>query len=142
MLASARSKVSASKEQRKGYFSYYEGGKLSTQFPADFKTKGAGTLGYEQLSLTIHLRGKYGQGSVTYPFFSEYGWREYTSLCIRNSGQDNSSARIRDSFAASKHLRMLGILLSSCRMRKKAVLLLNPSSSATAVADIPRFFSS
>ncbi len=99
-LASARSKVSASKEQRKGYFSYYEGGKLSTQFPADFKTKGAGTLGYEQLSLTIHLRGKYGQGSVTYPFFSEYGWREYTSLCIRNSGQDNSSARIRDSFAA------------------------------------------
>jgi len=99
-LASARSKVSASKEQRKGYFSYYEGGKLSTQFPADFKTKGAGTLGYEQLSLTIHLRGKYGQGSVTYPFFKEYGWREYTSLCIRNSGQDNSSARIRDSYAA------------------------------------------
>jgi hypothetical protein len=99
-LSSARSKVSASKEQRKGYFSYYEGGRLATEFPADFKTKGAGTLGYKQLSLTIHLRGKYGQSSVTYPFFKEYGWREYTSLCIRNSGQDNGYARIRDSYAA------------------------------------------
>ena len=99
-LASARSKVSASKEQRKGFFSYYEGDRLATEFPADFKTKGAGTLGYEQLSMTIHLRGKYGQSSVTYPFFQEYGWREYTSLCIRNSGQDNAYARIRDSLAA------------------------------------------
>lgn len=99
-LSSARSKVSSSKAQRKGYFSYYEGGKLATEFPADFKTKGAGTLGYQQISLSIHLRGKYGVSSVTYPFFSEYGWREFSSLCIRNSGQDLSQARIRDSYAA------------------------------------------
>lgn len=98
-LWSARSKESSSKKQRKGYFSYYEGGKLSTEFPADFKTKGAGTLGYAQASLSIHLRGKYGQSSVTYPFFQEYGWQEYASLCIRNSGQDYSKARIRDSYA-------------------------------------------
>lgn len=99
-LSSAKSKVSSSKAQRKGYFSYYEGGKLSTEFPADFKTKGAGTLGYQQIALTIHLRGKYGVGSVTYPFFKEYGWRAYSSLCIRNSGQDISQARIRDSYAS------------------------------------------
>ena len=99
-LSSARSKVSASKVQRKGYFSYYENGKLSTDFPADFKTKGAGTLGYDQVSMTIHLRGKYGVSSVTYPFFEEYGWHEYTSLCIRNSGQDLSHGRIRDSYAS------------------------------------------
>lgn len=99
-LSSARSKVSASKAQRKGYFSYYEGDKLATEFPADFKTKGAGTLGYKQIALSIHLRGKYGVGSVTYPFFEEYGWRAFSSLCIRNSGQDLSHARIRDSYAA------------------------------------------
>ena len=98
-LWSARSKESSSKKQRKGYFSYYEGGKLSTEFPADFKTKGAGTLGYAQASLSIHLRGKYGVSSVTYPFFKEYGWQEYASLCIRNSGQDYSKARMRDSYA-------------------------------------------
>lgn len=99
-LWSGKSKDSSSKKQRKGYFSYYEGGKLSTEFPADFKPKGAGTLGYSQASLSIHLRGKYGIGSVTYPFFREYGWQEYSSLCIRNSGQDNSQARIRDSYAS------------------------------------------
>ena len=99
-LWSGRSKDSSSKKQRKGYFSYYEGGKLSTEFPADFKTKGAGTLGYAQASLSIHLRGKYGMSSVTYPFFKEYGWQSFSSLCIRNSGQDINQARIRDSFAA------------------------------------------
>ncbi len=99
-LWSGRSKDSSSKKQRKGYFSYYEGGKLSTEFPADFKTKGAGTLGYNQASLSIHLRGKYGMSSVTYPFFKEHGWQEYASLCIRNSGQDNNQARIRDSYAS------------------------------------------
>ena len=99
-LASARSKVSSSKQQRKGFISYYEGSKLATDFPADLKTKGAGTLGYKQIALTIHLRGKYGRSSVTYPFFSEYGWREYTSLCIRNAGQDLSQGRIRDSYAS------------------------------------------
>ena len=99
-LWSGRSKDSKSKQQRKGYFSYYEGGKLSTEFPADFKTKGAGTLGYAQAALSIHLRGKYGVSSVTYPFFMEYGWQEYASLCIRNSGQDNGQARIRDSYAS------------------------------------------
>ena len=99
-LWSGHSKDSSSKKQRKGYFSYYEGGKLSTEFPADFKTKGAGTLGYSQASLSIHLRGKYGVSSVTYPFFQEYGWQEYASLCIRNSGQDINQARIRDSYAA------------------------------------------
>ncbi len=97
---SARSKESSSKKMRKGYFSYYEGGKLSTEFPADFKAKGAGTLGYAQASLSIHMRGKYGVGSVTYPFFKEYGWQEYASLCLRNSGQDYTKARIRDSYAS------------------------------------------
>ncbi len=99
-LWSGKSKESSSKKQRKGYFSYYEDGKLSTEFPADFKTKGAGTLGYAQASLSIHLRGKYGVSSVNYPFFKEYGWREGSSFCIRNSGQDNGQARIRDSYAS------------------------------------------
>ncbi len=98
-LWSGKSKESKSKQQRKGYFSYYVGDRLSTEFPADFKTKGAGTLGYAQAALSIHLRGKYGVSSVTYPFFAEYGWKEYSSLCIRNSGQDMSHARIRDSYA-------------------------------------------
>ena len=115
-----RSKQSSSKRQRKGYFSYYEGGKLSTEFPADFKTKGAGTLGYAQAALSIHLRGKYGVSSVTYPFFKEYGWTEYSSLNIRNSGQDKSSARIRDSYASRL---CLGLNIDVAATRPAAVYI-------------------
>lgn len=119
-LWSGKSKVSKSKQQRKGYFSYYEGGKLAVEFPADFKTKGAGTLGYAQAALSIHLRGKYGVSSVTYPFFKEYGWSEYSSLNIRNSGQDNASARIRDSYASRL---CLGLNIDVAATRPTAVYI-------------------
>lgn len=98
---SAKSKQSKTKVEREGFLSYYEDdGKLGVSFPAGFKPKGAGTLGRSQASLSIHLRGKYGQSNVTYPFFSEYGWETYASLVVRNSGQDYAKARIRDSLAS------------------------------------------
>lgn len=97
---SAKSKQSKSKVEREGYLSYYEDGKLGVSFPAGFKPKGAGTLGRSQASLSIHLRGLYGQSKVTYPFFSEYGWETYASLVVRNSGQDYLKGRIRDSLAS------------------------------------------
>ena len=116
---SAKSKQSDTKVEREGYLSYYEAdGGLGCSFPAGFKAKGAGTLGYSQPSLSIHLRGTYGQSSVTYPFFSEYGWQSYASLCIRNSGQDYSTARIRDSFASRL---CLGLNLDVAATRPVAV---------------------
>lgn len=98
---SAKSKQSKTKVEREGYLSYYEAdGRLGVEFPAGFKPKGAGTLGRAQASLSIHLRGVYGQSSVTYPFFEEYGWETFSSLVVRNSGQDYLKARMRDSVAA------------------------------------------
>lgn len=98
---SAKSKQSKTKVEREGYLTYYESdGRLGTAFPAGFKAKGAGTLGSKQPSLSIHLRGAYGQSKVTYPFFPEYGMISYGSLVVRNSGQDNTKARIRDSYAS------------------------------------------
>lgn len=98
---SAKSKQSSTKVEREGFLTYYEAdGKLGVSFPAGFKPKGAGTLGRSQASLSIHLRGVYGQSNVTYPFFSEYGWTNYASLVIRNSGQDYTKGRIRDSLAS------------------------------------------
>lgn len=98
---SAKSKQSKSKVEKEGYVLYYESdGKLGTRFPAGIKSKGAGTLGYKQPSLSIKLRGVYGQSSVTYPFFEEYGWETFGGLVVRNSGQDNTHGRIRDSLAS------------------------------------------
>lgn len=86
--------------ERETYLTYYEAdGKIGTQFPAGLKAKGRGTLEYiHQKSLAIHLRGSYGQGSVVYPFFEGLQFTEFTSLVLRNGGQDYSAARMRDSF--------------------------------------------
>ncbi len=98
---SAKSKQSQTKVEKEGYVTYYEAdGKLGTCFPTGVKAKGAGTLGYKQPSLSLNLRGIYGQTHVTYPFFEEYGWETFGALVVRNSGQDHTKGRIRDSLAS------------------------------------------
>lgn len=93
-----------------GYCFFYEAdGSLGTAFPCGIKAKGRGSLSFPQKSLTIKLRGKYGQKSVSYPFFGEEGLRYY-SLCLRNGGQDIDGAIIRDSLIsrAAKGLNVDG----------------------------------
>ena len=98
-------KSNKTKVEREAYISYYEAdGKLGTQFPCGIKAKGAGTITYSQKSLAIHLRGGYGQSSVTYPFFGYGDVTTFSSLVLRNSGQDfgdhSTDCRLRDSFAS------------------------------------------
>lgn len=87
------------KVEREGFCEYYESdGLLGTQFPCGLRVNGASTLTMRQKSLSIFLRGGYGQSSTSYQFFPGNDVSEYTSLAIRNSGQDASKARLRDSF--------------------------------------------
>lgn len=87
------------KVEREGYFEYYEtDGLLGTRFPCGLRVNGASTLTMRQKSLSIFLRGGYGQSTTTYPFFEDSDVTEYQSLCVRNSGQDYSKARLRDSY--------------------------------------------
>ena len=87
------------KVEREGHCEYYEAdGLLGTQFPCGLRVNGASTLTMRQKSLSIFLRGGYGQSSVNYQFFPGNDVTEYTSLAVRNSGQDASKARLRDSF--------------------------------------------
>lgn len=93
-----------------GYCFFYEAdGSLGTAFPCGIKAKGRGSLSFPQKSLTLKLRGKYGQKAVSYPFFGEEGLRYY-SLCLRNGGQDIDGAIIRDSLIsrAAKGLNVDG----------------------------------
>ncbi|NLI54936.1 MAG: hypothetical protein GX417_11565 [Clostridiales bacterium] len=90
------------KIERLAYISYYEpDGTLGVSFPAGIKPKGAGTLIYSQKSLSLNLRAGYGQSSVTYPFWPGYEFDTFSTLVVRNGGQDWSTARIRDSFASA-----------------------------------------
>ena len=54
----------------------------------------------EQKSLAIFLRDKYGPGEICCPFFKDGAVNVFSSLVLRNSGQDFSSAHLRDAFCA------------------------------------------
>lgn len=97
-------KSNKTKVEREAFIQYYEDGRMGTEFPCGIKAKGAGTIVYKQKSLAIHLRAGYGQSSVTYPFFDYGDISTFSSLVLRNSGQDfgdhSTDARVRDSFAS------------------------------------------
>ncbi|MDL2217314.1 lamin tail domain-containing protein [Christensenellaceae bacterium OttesenSCG-928-M15] len=88
--------------EREVYAEYFEaGGSLGIAFPCGLRASGASTLTAAQKSFTIFLRGGYGRGTITYPFFEEYHIDTFSSLTIRSSGQDRARARLRDSYVSS-----------------------------------------
>ena len=86
-------------------------GTLGTAFPAGISPRGNASLGYPQKSLSVHLRGAYGQSAVTYPFWGEKSFLSYKFLVLRNGSQDIRAARLRDSFAsrAAEHLHVMTV---------------------------------
>ena len=84
--------------EREGVFSFYEDGALGVSFPCGFRASGASTLTAAQKSLAVLLRSGYGVSETNYPFFAGSDVSAYRSLVLRNSGQDRTNARIRDSF--------------------------------------------
>lgn len=85
--------------EREAYITYYENdGRLGCAFPCGLRASGASTLLAAQKSFGVSLRGKYGQSSISYPFFSDSDISSYSSLVLRNSGQDRNDLRMRDSF--------------------------------------------
>lgn len=112
------------KPERECYIQYFEtNGALGTEFPAGLKAKGAGTLSYAQKSFSVHLRAAYGQSSVNYPFYDAYGYdiKTFSALALRNSGQDNQYARIKNSFFSRA---TLGINVDAA-MTRPVVLYIN-----------------
>ncbi|MBQ0025887.1 MAG: lamin tail domain-containing protein [Lachnospiraceae bacterium] len=87
--------------ERSCYMEYYEDdGKLATSFPAGTRVSGDSTRDLDQKSLGIFLRSGYGQTSVTYPFFEDYDIKEFSSLVIRQAGQNYDGARMADVYTS------------------------------------------
>ncbi|MGI6193638.1 MAG: CotH kinase family protein, partial [Christensenellales bacterium] len=87
--------------EREGYAEYYtKDGVLGVRFPAGMRIGGNSTRLYPQRTFSLHLRGGYGQSSVTYPFFEGYGVKEFSSLVLRNCGQDQAATMLRDAYAS------------------------------------------
>ena len=72
----------------------------AASFDGGTKVFGQFSRALEQKSLAIYLRDKYGPGEVCCPFFKNGAVNVFSSLVLRNSGQDFSSAHLRDAFCA------------------------------------------
>lgn len=93
--------------ERKAQFTYYEAdGRIGTNFPADVRCKGQGTLTYSQKSFSVHLRGQYGMGTLEYPLFPDYPITSFGALVLRDGGQDIGRARLADSFISRSSIGM------------------------------------
>ncbi len=85
--------------EKEAHFAFYEAdGGLGTDFGCGLRASGSSTLTARQKSMVVYLRGAYGQSETGYPFFSDSDVTVFSSFVLRNSGQDRSKARLRDSF--------------------------------------------
>ncbi len=104
--------LEAGLEEQPVWVAYHEAdGTLGTVFPAGISPRGNASLSYKQKSLSVHLRGAYGQSAVSYPFWGQDSFLSYRFLVLRNSSQDILFARLRDSFAsrAAEKLRVMTV---------------------------------
>ncbi len=91
--------------ERPIHFDYIdEGGTQVLSFNAGIKIFGQYSRGCDQKSFTVNLRDKYGPTEVCYPFFGDDNINIFSSLVLRNGGQDARFAHIRDAFAAKSVL--------------------------------------
>ena len=79
--------------EKPGHFAYYEtDGALGTAFGCGLRASGSSTLLARQKSVAVFLRGAYGQSETNYPFFTDSDVTVFSSLVLRNSGQDRDKA--------------------------------------------------
>lgn len=86
--------------ERPAYFEYFdqEGARRLSQ-PVGVKIAGGCTRGRDQKSLSIYARGKYGDNDFDFPVFIEKDdINEFSSLLLRNSGNDQDQTLLRDAF--------------------------------------------
>ena len=81
------------KVEREGFCEYYEpDGTLGVEFPCGLRVNGASTLNMRQKSMSIFLRGGYGQSSTKYNFFPGNEVTEYTSQVTSSPVSSPSSS--------------------------------------------------
>ncbi len=82
---------------RKISFEFYESdGTLGVSFIGDTKLSGVDSREQPQKSMAIYLRKEYGLQEVTYPFFKDNNTITYSSILLRNAGEDPKRIRIMD----------------------------------------------
>lgn len=77
-----------------------EKGSEQLDFNAGIKVFGQYSRALDQKSISINLKDKYGPKEICYPFFEGNDVNVFSAFVLRNSGQDNSRAFLRDAFCS------------------------------------------
>ncbi len=86
-----------SNAEKKVSFEFYEAdGSFGASFTSNAKLSGMDSRKEPQKSISIYLRKRYGQSFVNYPFFTTNDYTMYSSLLLRNAGEDPKGVRIMD----------------------------------------------
>ncbi len=86
-----------SNNEKKINFEFYEkDGSYGTGFLANAKLSGMDSRKEPQKSISVYLRKQYGQSFVTYPFFDDISYETFSSILLRNAGEDPKGVRIMD----------------------------------------------
>ena len=86
-----------SNSEKKVNFEFYDSdGNLGVSVIANAKLSGMDSRKEPQKSISIFLRKKYGVSEMTYPFFKDMDYNTYSSILLRNSGEDPKHVRIMD----------------------------------------------
>lgn len=75
-------------------------GESQVCFDAGISVFGQFSRALEQKSVEIKLRDRYGPDEICYPFFEDNDVNVFSSLVLRNGGQDFEIAHIRDAFCS------------------------------------------
>ena len=87
----------SSRMEKKANFEFYEDdGSLGVSEIVDIKLSGMDSRLEPQKSISLYLRKKYGKNKVTYPFFKDIDYDTFSSLLLRNAGEDPKNVRIMD----------------------------------------------
>ncbi|RJE71733.1 hypothetical protein BGP76_06495 [Reichenbachiella sp. MSK19-1] len=76
-------------------------GDIAFSAHAGAKIFGAYSRGNDQKSLAIHFRKSYGDGPIEYELFDQKDLDEFSSIVLRNSGNDWNNTMLRDGFNTS-----------------------------------------
>ena len=86
-----------SNSEKKISFEFYEAdGSYGTSFLSNAKISGMDSRKEPQKSISIYLRKRYGQNFVNYPLFPTNDYTKYSSILLRNAGEDPKGVRIMD----------------------------------------------
>jgi uncharacterized repeat protein (TIGR02543 family) len=108
--------------ERPAHIELYEpDGRLGFSIDAGIKIFGGWSRGFDQKSVSVFARRKYGYPDLNYRVFEEKSISEFEALVLRNSGNDWMNTMFRDGMMTSL-VRPLGIDVQAFR---PAVLFLN-----------------